>query len=357
MIIWIVNKVWCWLLSSREGIEFLNKLIKYAGVEQEWIVLRDEDTDPKYGVLPYKRGINQLVSNGVINIDKPPGPTSHEVVAWIKRLLGLKKAGHGGTLDPKVTGVLPVALENATKVIGNVVHTTKEYVMVIQLHEPVDENRLREALNLFVGRIYQKPPLRSSVKRTIRIRTIYYIDLLEYNGKYALVRVGCEAGTYMRKLAHDLGLILGVGAHMRELRRTRTGPFREDETLVRLQELNEAIYLWREEGDERLLRRIIMPVEVATSHLPKVVIRDSAVDAIAHGAHLAVPGIARLTNDVRRGGRVAIYTLKGELVALGHSLYNARDIAEMKKGIVIQTMRVYMRPGTYPSLWKKKKKK
>jgi len=341
-------------LSAREGLEFLDKLIRYSGLRQEWIILRDDETDPRYGVLPYKREINEYIRNGVINIDKPPGPTSHEVVAWIKRMLGLSKAGHGGTLDPKVTGVLPVALENATKVIGNVVHTSKEYVMVIQFHGQVSRDRLEEVLKEFTGRIYQRPPLRSSVKRAIRVRTIHYIELLEYSGRYALVKVGCEAGTYMRKLAHDIGLVLGVGAHMRELRRTRTGPFREDETLVKMQELSEAIYLWREEGDERLLRRIIMPVEVATCHLPKIVIRDTAVDAIAHGAHLAVPGIARLTNDVSKGSRVAIYTLKGELVALGQAQYSAKEIAGMNRGIVVKITRVYMRPCVYPSVWRKR---
>ena len=225
--------------------------------------------------------------------------------------------------------------------------------MVVQLHQPVSENKLREVFSKFVGEIYQRPPLRSSVKRTIRIRRIHYIDLIEYNGKYALVRVGCQAGTYMRKLAHDIGLILGVGAHMRELRRTRTGPFKEDETLVKMQDLSEAIYMWREEGDERYLRRIILPVEVAVSHLPKIVIRDTAVDAIAHGASLAVPGITRLTNNIVKGSLVAILTLKGELVALGEALYGADQIASMNKGIVVKIKRVYIEPGIYPAAWRK----
>jgi len=232
----------------------------------------------------------------------------------------------------------------------------KEYVMVVQLHQPVSENKLREVFSKFVGEIYQRPPLRSSVKRTIRIRRIHYIDLIEYNGKYALVRVRCQAGTYMRKLAHDIGLILGVGAHMRELRRTRTGPFKEDETLVKMQDLSEAIYMWREEGDERYLRRIILPVEVAVSHLPKIVIRDTAVDAIAHGASLAVPGITRLTNNIVKGSLVAILTLKGELVALGEALYGADQIASMNKGIVVKIKRVYIEPGIYPVAWRKRKR-
>ncbi len=259
-----------------------------------------------------------------------------------------------GRGNPKVTGVLPVALENATKVIGNVVHTMKEYVMVIQFHREVDEASVREGLKEFIGEIYQRPPLRSSVKRALRTRKIYYIELLEHTGRFAVVRVGCQAGTYMRKLAHDLGLLLGVGAHMRELRRTRTGPFREDETLVRLQELSEALYLWRSEGDERMLRRVIMPVEVAVSHLEKIIVLDSAVDAIAHGASLAAPGVARLTRGIRKNSLVALMTLKGELVALGTALYDAEEIAEMRKGIVVKTKRVYMKPGIYPKIWRKK---
>ncbi len=227
--------------------------------------------------------------------------------------------------------------------------------MVIQFHREVSESDVREALKEFIGEIYQRPPLRSSVKRTLRTRRIYYIELIEHTGKYSVVRVGCQAGTYMRKLAHDLGLVLGVGAHMRELRRTRTGPFKEDETLVRLQELSEALYLWRTENDERMLRRIIMPVEVAVSHIPKILILDSAVDAIAHGASLAVPGISMLMKNIRKNTMVAIMSLKGELVALGTALYDAEEIADMSRGIVVKTKRVYMKPGIYPRAWRKKK--
>jgi len=255
---------------------------------------------------------------------------------------------------PKVTGVLPVALANATKVISNVIHTVKEYVMVIQFHADIDIEKVKSVLEYFVGEIYQRPPLRSSVKRTVRRRRIHYIELLDHRDRYVLVRVGCDAGTYMRKLAHDIGLILGIGAHMRELRRTRTGPFREDETLVKMQEVSEALYTWREKGDERYLRRIILPVETAIAHLPKVMILDSAVDAVAHGADLAVPGIARLTKDIEHGKTVAILSLKGELVALGKALKNSSEIASMKKGIVVKTWRVYMDRGVYPPIWRKK---
>jgi len=260
-----------------------------------------------------------------------------------------------GRGDPKVTGVLPVGLAHSTKVIGSVVHSIKEYVVLVQLHELVPLSSIERACEYFKGKIFQKPPLRSSVKRTVRVKTIYDIEILDHYEKYVLLRVLCDPGTYMRKLAHDLGLILGVGAHMRELRRTRTGPFREDETLVRLQTISEAIYLWKTSGREDLLRKIVLPVEVSVVHLPKVVIVDTAVDAIAHGADLAAPGVVMLTGDVKANSRAAVFTLKGELVALGRALRDAEEIAKMEKGIVVKTTRVIMPRGVYPDYWRRRK--
>ncbi|MEM2024856.1 MAG: RNA-guided pseudouridylation complex pseudouridine synthase subunit Cbf5 [Desulfurococcaceae archaeon] len=236
--------------------------------------------------------------------------------------------------------------------MGSVVHSVKEYVMVVQLHGVVPRERLEKAISYFEGKIYQRPPLRSSVKRAIRVRSIYKIDVLDAVDKHVMLRVLCDPGTYMRKLAHDIGLMIGVGAHMRELRRTRTGPFKEDETLATLQEVSEAVYLWKSSGDERYLRRVVLPVEVSTCHLPKIVIVDSAVDAIAHGADLAAPGVAMLTSDVAKGKTVAVYTLKGELVALSKALRSADEIAKLDKGVVAKTVRVVMPRGVYPKAWR-----
>jgi len=230
----------------------------------------------------------------------------------------------------------------------------KEYVCVMQLHKQVDEQRLLEVIKEFIGKIYQKPPVRSSVKRALRVRTVYYIDVLEINHPYVLMRVGCEHGTYMRKLCYDIGLVLGVGAHMRELRRTRTGPFTEDKNLVTLHQLSEALYAYRELGDESMLRKVIMPIEYAISHLKKVVIRDTAVEAIAHGANLMMPGILRFHDSIRKGDLVAILTLKGELVALGKALVSSKEMAELSKGMAIKTDRVVIPKGLYPRAWKRK---
>ncbi len=343
---------------TRKGIEFIKGLDEYAGLERRWLVrLEGELTSPEYGTPPWERPIEQHIRLGVIPLDKPPGPTSHEVVAWVKRMFGLSKAGHGGTLDPKVTGVLPVALEEATKVIGLVVHTGKEYMCVMQLHSPVPENELRRVLSLLTGEIYQRPPLRSSVKRSLRVKKVYEIQLLEYNGRYALLRIYSEAGTYMRKICHDAGLLLGVGAHMRELRRTKSGPFRESRGLVRLQELSEALYRWKTEGSEDLLRKYILPVEYAVAHLPKIVIRDTAVDAIAHGANLAVPGIVMLHDGINKGDTVALFTLKGELVAIGTAQMTSEEMLKARRGIAVKIRRVVIKPGVYPRAWKKSQAK
>jgi H/ACA ribonucleoprotein complex subunit 4 len=251
-----------------------------------------------------------------------------------------------------VTGVLPVALEEATKVIQALLRAGKEYVGVMKLHGDVSEKQIREVFKEFQGKIYQRPPLRASVKRAIRVRTIYYLDALEIEGRNVLFRVGCEAGTYVRKLIYDIGRVLGCGAHMHELRRVRAGPFTEHEDMVTL---HDVLYLhsrWQETGDVRILRRFILPMEKALDLLPKIFIRDSAVDAVCHGAHLTAPGIAHIESGIKPKDIVATFTLKGEAVALGTALANAEDILKATHGIMVKTERVLMPRGTYPKLWR-----
>ncbi len=258
---------------------------------------------------------------------------------------------------PKVTGVLPVALQRMTRVVGSVMHSSKEYVCVMQLHRPVSEERLREVLSEFTGRIYQRPPVRSSVKRSLRVKVVHEIELLEYTGRYALLRIASEAGTYMRKLCWDVGLVLGVGAHMRELRRTRTGPFTEDRGLVRLQDVAEALYRFREEGKDDLLRKVVLPGEFSICHLPKVVVRDTAVESLIHGAPLAVPGIVMLHEGIKPGDTVAVLTLKGELVALATAEMSSEQVISERRGIAFRLRRVVMEPGLYPRTWKRREQK
>jgi H/ACA ribonucleoprotein complex subunit 4 len=308
------------------------------------------ETNPAHGVDPYARPINEHLRLGVINLDKPAGPTSHQVVAWLKTALDIEKAGHGGTLDPNVTGVLPVALLDATRVVRTLLEAPKEYVAVVTIHREVKPDRLRSVILEFKGPIYQIPPLKSAVKRELRIRSIYSNEVMEVTGREGLFRVSCEAGTYIRKLCTDIGLVLGVGAHMRDLRRTRTGPFPES-SAVTLQDVRDAFEHWKEKGDEGWLREVVRPVEELVAHLPRLVVRDSAVDALCHGADLAAPGLLEVEAHAKDGDLAGVFTIKGELVAVGRMKSDAADAAKRDSGIVLKTERVVMTPGTYPRKW------
>jgi H/ACA ribonucleoprotein complex subunit 4 len=321
---------------------------------RDTLVRREGKADHRNGFLPRERPLDLHISLGCINLDKPPGPTSHEVVAWVKRILEIESAGHSGTLDPKVTGILPIMLGDSTRVVETLLSAGKEYVCLMRVHATLPRKRILEACGEFQGEIYQRPPLKSSVKRALRKREIYYLEVLEIDGTGVLFRVGCEAGTYIRKLCHDIGLALGTGAHMEELRRTKSGPFREDETLVTLHDLKDAKETWRETGDETLLRRAILPVEEALRHMPSLVVGDGAVDAICHGAPLASPGLLSLESGIKEGEKVVIYTLKGEAVAVAVAAMDSEDMMSSSSGIVARTSRVVMAPGTYPRLWSKR---
>jgi len=311
----------------------------------------EEQTDPAHGWMPRSRPLKEYLETSVINLDKPPGPSSHEVVAWVKRLLAIDRAGHGGTLDPKVSGVLPITLGRSTRIISFIMKAGKEYVCLMELHGDVDDDQLEKVIKEFVGPVYQMPPVRSAVKRALRVRTIYSIKVLERQGKYVLMRVDCEAGTYIRKLCHDIGEVLGCGAHMRELRRTRAGPFKEGSGNMKLHDLLDAITFWKESGDESLLREVIIPIEEALWEFPKIFMRDSAVDAICHGANLASPGVLRVEGEIKAGDNICFMTMKGELIGLGRAMLSGEEILKSDHGIVANTERIVMQPGTYPKGW------
>jgi len=247
--------------------------------------------------------------------------------------------------------VLPVALEDATKVVQAFLHSGKEYVCLMLLHDKVSDENLQLVLTEFTGEIYQKPPLRASVKRESRRRTIYYIELLERDGNRVLFRTGCQAGTYIRKLCSDMGEVLGTGAHMQELRRTRSGPFTEASGLHTLHEVVDANARLAE-GDESAIRTIVSPVEDALEYIPKIHVRDSAVDSVCHGAGLAIPGIVDVEDPFPKDSIVAILTLKGEAVALAKSTLSSESIIHQEKGMAAKVQRVLMPRGTYPKMWR-----
>lgn len=322
-------------------------------IKRELLTKTEDTTNPKYGHQPSQRPAEEFIKYGTINLDKPAGPTSHEVAAWVKKIMKLNCIGHGGTLDPKVTGILPVTLEDATKVVQAFLYSGKEYVCVMKLHGDAQETQIKQVLSEFEDEIYQRPPLRSSVKRQLRTRRVYYIDYLETDGRNVLFTVGCEAGTYIRKLCFDIGEILGVGAHMQELRRTRSGPFTEDSaSKVTLHDVAYWFGEWEKKKDEAILHKFIVPMEEALDLLPKVTIRDSAVDAICHGANLTAPGVLQVESGITKGSALTVFTLKGEAVALGKALATTEQMLDLKHGAVVGLERVLMERGTYPKAWK-----
>ena len=321
--------------------------------EQERFYVKEEgETNDSYGCYPFKRPIEDYIRKGFVCIDKPMGPSSHEVVVWVRRILEVNKTGHTGTLDPRVTGVLPIMIEHATKLVKILQGSEKEYVCLMKLHGNARREDVERVMKMFEGKIYQRPPLKSAVKKRLRVREIRKIEILEMDGRDVLFKVTTEAGTYIRKLCMDIGEILGCGAHMQELRRIRTGIFREDMCYT-LHDLLDAYVFWKENGDESYLRKIVKPMEVAVMDIPKIVIKDTAVDAICHGANLTAKGVCYVEKNVRKDETVAIFTLKNELVALGKATMNAEEIVNAKKGVVVDIERVVMERGLYPRAWKR----
>ena len=313
-------------------------------------------TNPEWGCDPRRRTIEELLEFGVIILDKPPNMTSHEVTAWLAKILNVSSAAHGGTLDPKVTGVLPIALGRATPIGGLWLKSDKEYVCVMRLHGDVGEEELRRVFREFTGAIFQRPPLRSAVKRRTRIRKIHSLELLEIDGRDVLIRIKCQAGTYIRKLCVDIGDVLGVGAHMIDLRRIRSGIFDEDYS-VTMQDIVDGLELWRRTGDDSVLREIIHPAEVGVLHLKRIIISDKAIGAVTYGAQLYAPGIMAFDYDIVAGETVCLLSVKGELVGLAEVEVSGPDIGKMTRGKVTRKIRVLMPKGVYPPFWKGEYKK
>jgi predicted rRNA pseudouridine synthase len=289
------------------------------------------------------------VHPGLLVIDKPRGPSSHQVTAWAGEILRVP-VGHAGTLDPGVSGVLVVMLGSAVRLAPVLLAEDKEYVCSLRTHGDVPHDRMLSVLQEFSGRLYQRPPRKSAVARNLRIRTVQQIELLDFRGRTFLLKIRCDAGTYIRSLCHHIGLALGTGAHMEELRRTLSGNFGERDA-VTLQELKDAV-AFAEQGNPVLLEGMIRSPLEALGGIPGVTVRDSAVDAVCHGAVLARTGIVA-SDRFDRGATVVMMTGKGELIGLGRSLVSSREAETMTHGLVVAPSSVFMQPGAYPRGWKK----
>lgn len=308
------------------------------------------------GSSPLARSLAQHLSYGVINVDKPVNPSSHEVVSWIKRILRVEKTGHSGTLDPKVSGCLIVCLDRATRLAKSQQSAGKEYIAVFRLHsaaENIQAKLTRAVETTLVGALFQRPPLISAVKRQLRIRTIYESKLLDFDEQrnLGIIHIKCQAGTYIRTLCVHLGLVLGTGGHMQELRRNKSGIMDENDRMVTMHDILDAQHVYDTTKDESYLRRVVMPLEILLTNYKRIVVKDSAVNAICYGAKLMIPGLLRFADGIEINDEVVLMTTKGEAVAVAIAQMTTAVMATVDHGAVAKIKRVVMERDVYPRRW------
>lgn len=307
------------------------------------------------GCSPLRRDIRTYLSYGIINLDKPANPSSHEVVAWLKRILKVEKTGHSGTLDPKVTGCLIVCIDRATRLVKAQQGAGKEYVCIMKLHGklPGGQEQMTKTLEMMTGALFQRPPLLAAVKRQLRVRTIYESKLIEFDNERGLCAfwTSCEAGTYIRTLCVHLGYMLGVGGHMQELRRVRSGAMTENDDMVTMHDVLDAAWLYETTKDESYLRRVVKPLESLLVNYKRLVVKDTSVNSICYGALLTLPGLLRFENDIEPGDECVLITTKGEAIALGVAQMATSDMSSCDHGVVAAIKRVIMERDTYPRKW------
>lgn len=320
-------------------------------VNQDKMAIKSTDYNPSgCGTMPTNRPIREYLKYGVITIDKPANPSSHEVVTWVKNILECEKTGHSGTLDPKVTGVLTICLNRATRLTKSQQNAGKTYVCCIEFDKETTIEKFKDACQKLTGHLYQRPPLMCAVKRDIRLRWVYEINIIEFTPKKALFEVKCEAGTYIRTLCTHIGLYIGCGAVMADLRRTQSGLTEENEC-VTLHDLQDAYHLYKTTNEEKYLRKVVKPLETLLIDYPRIIIKDSAVNAICYGGQLSVPGILKYDKNFDTDSTVVLITMKGEAVALVKPLVPSCQLGEMSRGIIAKTKRVIMEKDLYPKVW------
>lgn len=312
--------------------------------------------ESNFGIYPSQRSLTELFTKGAIIIDKDAGPTSHMTSDMVKEILPVTKCGHSGTLDPQVTGVLLVGLGKATRLMEYMLTSNKEYICLCFFHKPLSREKIESVFNKFVGEIDQMPPIVSAVKRELRKRTIYDLELLDtmQENQYVLFRVACQHGTYIRKLCTDMGEYLGVNAQMIELRRTKAGPLREENGAISLDKLRNLYELYLEETNEhkkklfeKELLTYIRPQEDLVDNFKQVIVKDNTLESLTHGHDLAIPGILKIEEDILLDEEVAVCTQKGELIAMGRAVMSSDEVKNKSKGFVVTIEKVFMETITF----------
>lgn len=316
------------------------------------ILEKDAKTSPEHGTIPSERTIEQLLESCFILLDKSPGPSSHQVSAWARDMMGLEKLGHGGTLDPFASGLLPLLSGKAMRLTGKILTHDKSYLALFKFGKELERNEIEDKMAMLTGKVYNVPPEISAVRVQVRTRKISKFDILDFDGTSLLTNIECEAGTYVRTMARDLGLLLDTPVELKELRRPTSGEFSLSQSIT-MQQLADAYWLWQEKGEEDAMLRILHPIEDMLSDLPRVVVKDGAAAALSHGAPLLRPGVVSIDDNLNVGTEVLLVTIKGEAVAIAKMSQNSKVIPDMNQGEVAKPNCVLMKEDTYPRSWKK----
>jgi len=277
-----------------------------------------------------KKSIEELREHSLVILNKPKGPYSRKATRFLLDI-GIKKAGHAGTLDPITTGVLPVFLNRGNKISGILTISKKIYRANMHLHKEVPNTKIQKAVKKFTGKIEQLVPKKSAVKRQVRTREIYKSKIEKIKGRDVTLYVECEAGTYIRKLIHDIGEYLGVGANMDQLERIKSGPFFLKHAHS-IKVINEAI----KSKDETKLRKVLLPLERAVEEMPKVWVDDGVLKPFSYGSPIYYNGILQLTDDIEFKDKVALFNTKNELIGLGISRGNSKELLTETEGTAIR---------------------
>ena len=316
------------------------------------IQLGDKSKPSNHVIDPENLTIEQRLSSGFILLDKPPGPTSHQIASWVRDLLGLERLGHGGTLDPFATGVLPLMAGKSMKLTKGILKTDKTYIAVLKFAQETNAEALNDVIDKLTGRIYNVPPEISAVKVQVRTRKIYSFELIESTSKQAIVKIACEAGTYIRTIARDMGLLLGYNVELKELRRENSGRFNLMDC-VTLQEIADAVWLWKECDNSTALEKIIHPTEKLLLDKPYIIVKDSAASALCHGAPLLRPGLIEVSDKLSNGLEVAAFTSKNEVVGIVKMSKDFTEISNETSGEIGKPVMILMEQERYPPQWNK----
>jgi H/ACA ribonucleoprotein complex subunit 4 len=287
------------------------------------------------------RNLSSRMKAGFILLDKHPGPTSHQLSAWARDLLGIDKLAHGGTLDPFASGVLPLLLGKSMKLTPLILKHEKTYIASLKLSSTATLESLKKSIKQLEGRIYNVPPEISAVKIQVRTRTIKNLNILDFDGENLLLEMDCEAGTYVRTFARDLGLLIDKKVILKELRRSKSGIFTED-MCISMNQLSDALWKFKELGDESAMLKILHPIEELVKKYPRIIVKPSAHESLGNGATLMYPAVSHISTKFKKGDDVVIQSNEGILLAIADAKLDAAIIAAKEKGAIAQPKHVFL---------------